>query len=162
MQIEQKIESLIAPSLTDMGFAIVRIQMQGGKTLQIMAERLDGQPITLNDCSSISRRVSAILDVEDPISSAYDLEVSSPGTERPLVKREDFEKFSGRQIKLTSAIPVEGRKRFLGQLLGIDGSIVRLITDDRPEDAYKIEFNNISSANLVYDPNALKGKKKKN
>lgn len=163
MQIENKIESLIAPSLTDMGFAIVRIQMQsGGKTLQIMAERLDEKPITLDDCTNISRRVSAILDVEDPISSAYNLEVSSPGMERPLVKKEDFKKFSGRKIKLATSIPVEGRKKFSGKLLGIEGDTVRLVTEDQPDEVYKFEFNNISAANLVFDPNAGKGKKKKN
>jgi ribosome maturation factor RimP len=125
----QRIEGLIEPALTAMGYELVRIAVQGGEsrpTLQIMAERKDGVGMTVDDCADISRTVSALLDVEDPIASAYTLEVSSPGIDRPLVKRDDFERFAGFEARVETVQPVNGRKRFRGRLMGVTGDEVRL------------------------------------
>src|SRR3990170_1409421 len=94
----QRIEGLIEPALTAMGYDLVRVAVQGGesrKTLQIMAERRDGAGMTVDDCADISRTISAVLDVEDPIAGAYTLEVSSPGIDRPLPRSKDYERFLG-------------------------------------------------------------------
>lgn len=125
----QRIEGLIEPALTAMGYDLVRVAVQGGesrKTLQIMAERRDGAGMTVDDCADISRTISAVLDVEDPIAGAYTLEVSSPGIDRPLVKRGDFERFAGFEARIETVQPVAGRKRFRGRLMGVTGEEVRL------------------------------------
>jgi ribosome maturation factor RimP len=129
-----KIEAMIAPSLEAMGYRVVRITITGGRraTLQIMAERADDQAMRVEDCTEISRMVSALLDVADPIAGAYLLEVSSPGIDRPLVRREDFARFAGFEAKVELNVPVDGRKRFRGRLLGVDGDQLRLLVDAAP------------------------------
>ncbi|MBF0094266.1 MAG: ribosome maturation factor RimP [Alphaproteobacteria bacterium] len=133
MERRNKIEELITPTLDDMGYDVVRVQVQGQqrKTLQIMAERRDRRTMTVDDCSSISRALSALLDVEDPIPGAYTLEVSSPGLDRPLVRPADFDRFAGHEIRFETLRPIGGRKRFRGRLLGLspDGD-VRLAMED--------------------------------
>lgn len=126
--VTQKIERLIGPSLEANGFDLVRVALTGGDrpTLQIMADRADGSTINVDECADISRVVSAILDVEDPIKGAYTLEVSSPGIDRPLVRRKDFERFAGHEARVETSRPVDGRRRFRGRLLGVDGDDVRL------------------------------------
>jgi len=126
--VTDKIAELVTPSLEASGFELVRVMLTGGDrpTLQIMADRADETPISVDDCADISRVVSAILDVEDPIKGAYTLEVSSPGIDRPLVRRKDFERFAGFEAKLETAAPIEGRKRFRGRLLGVEGDDVHL------------------------------------
>src|SRR5579872_6807416 len=112
-----------------MGYSIVRVAFTGGgrrPTLQIMAERADEAAMTVDDCADISRTVSALLDVADPVNGAYLLEVSSPGIDRPLVRREDFERFAGFEAKIELSRPVDGRKRFRGKLLGVEGEALRL------------------------------------
>ncbi|RED51505.1 ribosome maturation factor RimP [Aestuariispira insulae] len=115
-----QIEELILPALNDMGFDVVRIMLTGGQkpTLQVMADRLDEEAITVEDCATISRAISAILDVEDPIDDAYTLEVSSPGIDRPLVKPRDFERFAGYEAKVEMNVAIDGQRRFRGRLLG--------------------------------------------
>jgi ribosome maturation factor RimP len=129
-----KIEALIAPSLEAMGYRVVRVAVTGGRraTLQIMAERVDDKAMTVEDCADISRTASALLDVADPIATAYTLEVSSPGIDRPLVRREDFARFAGFEAKIELTSPVEGRRRFRGKLLGVEGDDVRLLVDAAP------------------------------
>ncbi len=130
-----KIEAIIAPSLEAMGYRVVRVAVTGGRgrpTLQIMAERSDDKAMTVEDCADISRTVSALLDVADPIDVAYTLEVSSPGIDRPLVRREDFERFLGHEAKLELNIVIAGRKRFRGRLLGVEGEAVKLLVDGAP------------------------------
>ncbi len=124
----QRIERLIEPALTAMGYELVRVMLRGGHspTLQIMAERHDGVAMTVDDCADISRAISALLDVEDPIAGAYTLEVSSPGIDRPLVKPADYERFAGFEARLETVLPVAGRKRFRGRLMGLAGEDVRL------------------------------------
>ncbi len=113
-----KIEALIAPSLEAMGYRLVRVAFTGGRraTLQVMAERADAAAMTVEDCADISRTVSALLDVADPIASAYVLEVSSPGIDRPLVRPEDYARFAGFEAKLELNALRDGRKRFRGRI----------------------------------------------
>jgi ribosome maturation factor RimP len=129
-----KIEAMIAPSLAAMGYRVVRVAVTGGRraTLQIMAERVDDKAMTVEDCADISRTASALLDVADPIDAAYTLEVSSPGIDRPLVRREDFARYAGCEAKIEVTAPVEGRRRFRGKLLGVEGDEVRLLVDAAP------------------------------
>jgi ribosome maturation factor RimP len=126
-----KIEQLIEPSLAALGYRLVRVAMTGsrGATLQVMAERLDDLPMTVNDCAQLSQSVSALLDIHDPVVGSYTLEISSPGIDRPLVRSEDYDRFIGFEAKIELAVPVEGRKRFRGRLLGAVEGTVRLLTD---------------------------------
>ncbi len=128
----RRIEEMIVPALTEMGFALVRVRLSGGArpTLQIMAERSEETGMTVEDCAAISHTVSAILDVEDPLSGAYTLEVSSPGIDRPLVRRRDFERFAGFEAKIETHGAIDGRRRFRGRLAGLEGDLVRLTTKD--------------------------------
>ena len=124
-----RIETLIAPSLEAMGYRLVRVAVTGGRrtqVLQVMAERMDERPMGVDDCTEVTHTVSALLDVADPIEHAYLLEVSSPGIDRPLVRREDYERFQGHEAKLELAAPIEGRRRFRGKLLGVEADRVRL------------------------------------
>lgn len=126
------ISQMIEPALAAMGYRLVRVAMTGMRrpTLQIMAERQDDAPMSVDDCADISRAVSALLDVADPIASAYTLEVSSPGLDRPLVRPEDYERFAGFEARIELARPLDGRKRFRGRLLGRAGDEVRLAGED--------------------------------
>lgn len=127
-----EVERLIAPAVEAMGYDIVRVLLSGKRRprLQIMAERKDGAGMLVEDCAALSRAIEAILDVEDPIAEAYELEVSSPGIDRPLTRSADFERFAGHQAKFETALPVDGRRRFTGHLLGLKGDAVRLETED--------------------------------
>ena len=132
MELERRIADMIGPSLEGMGYELVRVQMQGRQkpVLQIMAERKDGRAMTVEDCADISRQISALLDVEDPIDGEYSLEVSSPGIDRPLTRPKDYETYAGFEVKLETAEPLEGRKRFRGKLLGLDEhGCVKLVAD---------------------------------
>jgi ribosome maturation factor RimP len=122
MDLQQRLDQLIAPSLEAMGYELVRVMFQGKThpTLQIMAERTDGAPMTVDDCADISRSLSALLDVEDPIQGGYVLEVSSPGIDRPLTRAKDFVTWAGHETKIEALVAVDGRKRFRGKLLGLD------------------------------------------
>ena len=122
------IARVIEPSLEAMGYRLVRVVVTSGRraTLQVMAERRDAAPMTVEDCADISRQVSALLDVADPIAGAYLLEVSSPGIDRPLVRPEDYDRFAGFEAKIELVAPQDGRKRFKGRLLGRAGEAVRL------------------------------------
>jgi len=142
------IETLIAPSLEAMGYRIVRVAFTGGRraTLQIMAERIDDAAMTVDDCASVSRTISALLDVADPIASAYMLEVSSPGIDRPLVKREDYQRFAGLEASVELAHPRDGRRRFRGKLVGVEGDEVRL---DLGAEQVMLPLTAIARAKLV-------------
>ena len=127
------IEKAIEPTVAAMGYALVRVMMTGGTSnpvLQVMVERTDDRSMTVEDCAEIRRAVSAVLDVEDPITGAYRLEISSPGIDRPLVKPADFARFKGEVARIETIEPVEGRKRFQGRLLGVEGDAVRLTLED--------------------------------
>lgn len=146
---------MIAPTLDAMGFQLVRVKLIGAQhpVLQIMFERdTNGAPhdggITVEDCAEVSRAVSAILDVEDPISGAYRLEVSSPGLDRPLVKPADFERFKGFAAKVELGRPLDGRKRFKGRLGGLSGDAV-LLRDEETGGEQRLPVAEIASAKLV-------------
>jgi ribosome maturation factor RimP len=144
-----KIGGIITPSLEAMGYALVLVRMRdaGGKrTLQVMAERGDGRDMSVDDCEKISHTVSALLDVEDPVDGAYHLEISSPGIDRPLVKTEDYKKYAGSQVKLETALPLNGRRRFTGVLAGSDEREVKL---DCAGEIHAIPYANIQFAKLV-------------
>jgi ribosome maturation factor RimP len=152
MEQTARIEGLIAPSLEAMGYAVVRVRMMGsdGGTLQIMAEPLVERQMTVDDCAEISRAISVLLDVEDPIAGAYVLEVSSPGLDRPLVKFEDFERFTGHEAKLELGVLREGRKRFRGRLLGAEAGTVRIrVPDDGEERIFELPYVDIVNAKLT-------------
>ncbi len=123
-----RLRSLLTATAADMGFEIVRVRRMGGEgraTIQIMAERPDGS-MDIEGCANLSRAFSALLDVEDPIASAYDLEVSSPGAERPLTRLKDFDRYMGFEAKLETRSPIDGRRRFRGLIEGTDNSEVLL------------------------------------
>ncbi len=130
-----RVASLVEASLTASGFRLVRVKVSGeaGCTVQIMAERPDGS-MTVEDCEAVSRLVSPILDVEDPIGRAYRLEISSPGIDRPLARRTDFSRWAGHRAKIELSLPLAGRKRFNGVLLGVEGEDTRLRRLDARED----------------------------
>jgi ribosome maturation factor RimP len=144
----REITDLIEPTLNEMGFELVRVLVSGGQrpTLQIMAERKDQTPMTLEHCAEVSRAVSALLDVADPISGAYRLEVTSPGIDRPLVRRADYQRFAGLEARLETELPIDGRRRFRGRLVGLAGDQVRLAL---PEGEQSIPFDAIKKAKLV-------------
>ncbi|MCK5425406.1 MAG: ribosome maturation factor RimP, partial [Emcibacter sp.] len=134
----------IIDSVADgMGYEIVRIALQnsargGAVTLQVMAERPDGTML-VEDCARLSREISVIMDVEDPISAEYVLEVSTPGLDRPLTRRKDFENYAGFETKIELSVPEEGRRRYRGKLLGIEGDLVKIEVDG---EVFEVDFNN--------------------
>lgn len=149
MQLSDRIAAMIEPALTALGYDIVRVQLGGGRhstTLQIMCDREDGRPLTLDDCAGISRLASAVLDVEDPIAGEYTLEVSSPGLDRPLTRPKDFERFAGAEARLELSLPVDGQKRFRGVLRGLDDKAVILETGDGQR---RLALADIDKARLI-------------
>ncbi len=143
-----EIERLVEPPLDGMGYELVRVHLTGGArpTLQIMAERKDRREMTVENCAEISRNLSALLDVEDPISETYALEVSSPGIDRPLVRLDDYDRFAGFEARIETKRPHDGRRNFTGRLAGVRGRRVA-IGDDGGE--AEIPFDDIARAKLV-------------
>ena len=144
-----RIGAIAAPVLADLGYRVVRVRVSGsdGCTVQIMAERPDGT-MSIEDCEAASRALSPVLDVADPVNSAYRLELSSPGIDRPLVRRSDFERGAGHVVKIEMTIPVGERKRFRGVLLGVEGDAARIRGEDSGEEAL-LPFNDMAEARLV-------------
>ncbi len=126
-----RVAAIAEPVLAGLGFRLVRVRVSGlsGCTVQIMAERPDGT-MTIEGCETVSRALSPVLDVADPIERAYRLEISSPGIDRPLVRLSDFERHAGSRIKVEMAVTVEGRRRFRGLLIGTEGEAARICRDD--------------------------------
>jgi ribosome maturation factor RimP len=133
--LEARVADIIMPTLTDLGYELVRVAVLGRErpTVQIMADRADGAMIVVEDCEKISRAVSAVMDVNDPIPGAWTLEVSSAGIDRPLTRRKDWNRYAGHQAKVEMAVPVDGRKRFAGLVLGADAAQARLKLEDGSE-----------------------------
>ncbi len=129
-----RVAAIAEPVIEGLGYRLVRVRVSSaeGCTVQIMAERADGS-MTVEDCETISRALSPVLDVADPIERTYRLEISSPGIDRPLVRKSDFERYAGHLVKIEMEIPVNGRKRFRGQLTGTEGETARLTRDDVSE-----------------------------
>jgi len=149
-QLELRIAEMLLASVTALGFEIVRIKLMDNrrKTLQIMIDHLDGSVITAADCAKVSRQVSALLDVEDPISGEYDLEVSSPGIDRPLVRMKDFERYAGYEVKITLHTAHDGRKNFKGKLGSVAGDVLH-IQQDNDEEPTALNLADISVAKLI-------------
>ena len=138
-----RVAAIAEPVIEGMGFRLVRVRISAadGCTVQVMAERPDGT-LAIEDCEEISHALSPVLDVADPIDRAYRLEISSPGIDRPLVRRSDFERHTGHLAKVEMSVPVEGRKRFRGILLGVEGDAarIRLTTRKSPRPARRTSF----------------------
>ena len=145
--IDRRIAEIITPVIEDMGFEVVRVRLMTGKesTLQIMVQRSDGT-IEVDQCAQISIAVSALLDVEDPIVDVYTLEVSSPGIDRPLTRLKDFDQWKGFEAKIETEELIDGRRRFKGELAGIDGDEVLIDID---EGTIGLKFAWLSDAKLV-------------
>ena len=129
-----RVSGIAEPVIEQLGYRLVRIKVSAteGCTIQIMAERPDGS-MTVDDCETISRALSPVFDVNEPIDRAYRLEISSPGIDRPLVRKSDFERYAGHLVKIEMAVPVGGRKRFRGVLAGVEGEAAKLRLDDAAE-----------------------------
>jgi ribosome maturation factor RimP len=159
MSVEDKIYILLEKAILDLGYNLVRVKyFDNSKILQIMIEKADGTSVSLDDCEIVSNTVSVILDVEDPITSNYNLEVSSVGLDRPLMKKEDYERFTGREIKIQLSRMVDDVRKFKGVIEEVvaNSVIMRLDTNQR----IKIDFDNIVSAHLTIDTKELFNKKR--
>jgi ribosome maturation factor RimP len=148
-----RIATIAEPVLAGLGYRLVRVRVSGldGCTVQIMAERPDGT-MAIEDCEAASRALSPALDVADPIESAYRLEISSPGIDRPLVRRSDFERYAGHVAKVELTVPIDGRRRFRGLLLGTEGDSVRMQCDDASAgevSAVLLRIEDMAEAKLV-------------
>jgi ribosome maturation factor RimP len=145
--IDRRLADIVAPVIEGMGFELVRIRLMGGntKTLQVMADRPDGG-IDVDDCGRISTALSATLDVEDPIEDAYNLEVSSPGIDRPLTRLKDFEQWAGYEARIETSEMIDGRKRFKGNLAGTEGDEVLIEIE---EGTIGLKFDWLADAKLV-------------
>jgi ribosome maturation factor RimP len=144
------LERLIEPEVKRLGYDLVRVMMIGGAsdpTLQVMAERPDTRQLDLGDCEIISRRLSELLDLADPIEGSYRLEVSSPGIDRPLTRLKDYQDWKGFDARLTLAEPHDGRKQFNGELRGLEGDLVLIRTKN--DESHALPFSNIASAKLL-------------
>jgi ribosome maturation factor RimP len=132
----------------------VRVLLSGDRRvhLQIMAERHDGGGMQVEDCARLSRAVSAVLEVEDPIAGSFELEVSSPGLDRPLTRLADFARFAGHEAKLETSLPIDGRRRWRGRLLGVTGENIRLAFD---EGEIEVPFRVLAKAKLVLTDDLL-------
>lgn len=151
--VASRVGRIVEPMIRSLGFRLVRVRISGlnGCTVQIMAERPDGT-FSVDDCEAVSRAVAPLLDVEDPISTAYNLEISSPGIDRPLVRASDFGRWIGFDVRVEMAVPVEGRKRFRGFIDAVEGENVAILLPDVPEGEEQrrvLDMRDISEARLV-------------
>ncbi|HJS31159.1 MAG TPA: ribosome maturation factor RimP [Alphaproteobacteria bacterium] len=148
MERERRFEELIEPTLNAMGYELVRVVVSGRHRpqLQVMAERRDGRPMTVEDCAEISRALSAKLDVEDPIAGPYTLEVSSPGIDRPLVRPADFARFAGHVARVEMKAPFGGRRRFTGSIVAASEASVTMTID---EGEVELPLSGVARAKLV-------------
>ena len=157
---DKKLAELLNPILEDMGFEMVRVRLSSGdpSTLQIMADRLDG-PIGVDELAEINTSVGTILDVEDPIPENYTLEISSPGIDRPLTRKKDFDSFQGFEAKVETTESIDGRRRFRGVLAGVNNDEVLINLE---EGTICLKFTWLSDARLVLSDDLIKKMLKKN
>jgi ribosome maturation factor RimP len=151
--VERRVADIIEPVLMPMGYQLVRVRLsaQNGATLQIMAERTDGT-MTVEDCEIVSTAISPVLDVDDPIGKAYHLEVSSPGIDRPMVRKGDFARWTGHLVKCETSVLVEGRKRFRGKILSADAEGFTIERDQPGPDetpTLVVPFSALSEGKLI-------------
>ncbi|MGB0575214.1 MAG: ribosome maturation factor RimP [Alphaproteobacteria bacterium] len=142
------IEKMIDPSIVDAGYDLVRVQFLDDrrKTLQIMIERRDRRPVTVDDCATVSRIVSTLLDVENPVPGRYNLEVSSPGIDRPLVKVDDYVRYTGFEASIETKQALDGRKKFRGRISGVEDLNIEVECDG---ERTTLPFEEIRRASLV-------------
>ena len=155
---EARIANIVEPAIRGLGYRLVRVKLSAmnGTTLQIMAERPDGS-MNVDDCEALSRDLSPLLDVEDPIDREYHLEVSSPGIDRPLVRRSDFETWGGHLAKIELEQMLDGRKRFRGKLAGVDGDSVRVALEKADDGtSAMVPLAAIAEAKLVLTDDLIK------
>jgi ribosome maturation factor RimP len=154
MELADRISEMVRLTVENLGYSLVRVQVFGQQRprVQVMAERIDGRPMTVGDCVCLSHSISAVLDVEDPISTTYTLEVSSPGIDRPLVRLADYDRFAGFEARIELARPVGGRRRFRGRLLGTAGETIRLNADG---EELEVHYMDIQRAKLVLTEDLL-------
>lgn len=148
---DRRLADIIIPAIEGLGFELVRLRLMGGRTriLQIMADRPDGG-IEVDDCAAISTAVSAVMDVEDPIEDNYVLEVSSPGIDRPLTRLKDFDMWQGYEARIETTELIDGRRRFKGNLAGIDGDEVLIEIEEGGETlTIGLKFDWLSDAKLI-------------
>jgi ribosome maturation factor RimP len=147
--LDAKVAAIITPTLTDMGYELVRVAVLGRErpTVQVMADRADGAPISVEDCEAITHAISPVIDVEDPIPGAWTLEVSSAGIDRPLTRIKDWNRNAGHLARAELAMPIDGRRRFSGIVLGADATHARMRLDDGSEVA--LPLADIRRARLV-------------
>jgi ribosome maturation factor RimP len=148
--LEGRLAAIVAPTLEDMGFELVRVTVLGRErpTVQVMADRADGSAISIEDCEAISRALGAVIDVEDPLPGEWRLEVSSAGIDRPLTRRKDWTRFAGHLARVELAVPLDGgRRRFSGIVLGADAAAAHLRLDDGT--AVALPLDQIRRAQLV-------------
>ncbi len=147
--LEAKVAGMITPQLSHLGYELVRVLVLGRErpTVQVMADRADGSLISVGDCERITRAISAVLDVEDPLPGAWTLEVSSAGIDRPLTRVKDWTRFAGHQARVEMLMPQEGRRRFTGIVLGADETHARLRLDDGTDVA--LPFSDVRRAKLL-------------
>ncbi|MBB42632.1 MAG: ribosome maturation factor RimP [Rhodospirillaceae bacterium] len=145
---ERKVVELVSHQIEEMGFNLVRVFFvdDGQKKLQIMIERANGFLITVDDCADVSKMISALLDVENPIAGAYVLEVSSPGIDRPLMCEEDFDRYSGFLVNIELDTEIFGQRRYIGKLVGVECGDIKMVCND--EDV-RLPFSSVWSASLV-------------
>jgi ribosome maturation factor RimP len=145
---EERVIALIEPTAQGLGYRIVRVRVSGNrrKRLQIMAERVSDGEMGIDDCSRLSRALSPVFDLEDPIQGEYDLEISSPGIDRPLMRIEDFERFQGHQAKLELAAMNDNQRRYKGVISAVEGDVIVLETE---QGEARLKFGQLSDARLV-------------
>ena len=148
MKVTNRIEEIVEPLLNNLGFELVQVTLLGkpNPSLQVMAEPIETRPMSLDDCGSISHALSALLDIEDLISSAYTLEVSSPGLDRPLIQLAHFERFKGHEARIETSTAIDGSKHFSGRLGGVKGNniLMNVKGDERI-----FPFRDIEKAKLI-------------
>ncbi|EJJ30746.1 MULTISPECIES: ribosome maturation factor RimP [unclassified Rhizobium] len=151
--LDQRLADIIEPVLVDIGFRLIRVRMlnQNGMTMQVMAEKNDGT-MSVEDCEQVSMAISPVLDVEDPIDKEYHLEVSSPGIDRPLVRKSDFTRWQGHLVKCETSIMIGNRKRFRGKIVEADADGFTIERDQvayGEEQKVVIPFTALSDAKLI-------------
>ncbi len=146
--VEERVIALVEPTASGLGFRVVRVRVSGNrrKRLQIMAERLSDGEMGIDDCTRLSRALAPVFDLEDPIPGEYDLEISSPGIDRPLMRIEDFERFVGHAAKIETAAMTDGQRRYKGVIASVDGDVIVLETDTGEA---RLNFSALSDARLV-------------
>lgn len=162
--VEKKVWDLVQPVVQELGLRLVRVRLSGGdrhSTLQLMIEpegktRDNRLAVTLDQCSAVSRQVSTLLDVEDPIQTAYSLEVSSTGAERPLVTLADYQTYAPHRVKVELVAPQDGRRRFEAILEGTEGETLQLRPTDAPDTVMQVAYTHIRQGRLAFSPDELK------